>query len=83
MIGLIFCDVVINTELIALLAALGTAGAVVWTFGGSLVGFLGDIVVTAGAGFVLGGSVIAAGPAALAILLALGVTIPVVLHIPI
>ncbi|MGB8310844.1 MAG: hypothetical protein WCE81_03145 [Halobacteriota archaeon] len=75
MVTLIFCQV-ISGELLALVAALGTAAAVALTFGGSAIGFLGDIVVTGGAGVVLVGATVAAVPAALAILLALGVTIP-------
>jgi len=78
LITLIFCD--INVELLALTAALGTAAAVSLTFVGSAVGFLGDIVVTGGAAVVLAGSAVAAVPAALAILLALGLTLPVTLH---
>ena len=75
MITLIFCEV-ITGELLALTAALGTAAAVSLTFVGSAVGFLGDIVVTGGAAVVLAGATVAAVPPALAILLALGVTLP-------
>ena len=54
MVTLIFCQVIYG-ELLPLMAALGTAAAVALTFGGSAVGFLGDIVVTGGAGVVLVG----------------------------
>ena len=80
MVALIFCQV-ISGELLALIGALGTAIAVSWTFGGSVIGFLGDIVVTGGAGVILVGAAVAGIPAAAAILLALGLTIP--FHIPI
>jgi hypothetical protein len=76
LIGLIFCQVAISGELLALVAALGTAAAVSLTFVGGAVGLLGDIVVTGGAVVALVGSAVAVGPAALAILLALGLTIP-------
>ena len=78
LITLIFCQAQpnISGELIALMAALGTAAAVSVTFIGSLGGFLGDAIVTAFAAVTLVGSAVAAGPAALTILLALGLTLP-------
>ena len=83
MIGLIFCDIVITGEELALVAALGTAAAVALNFVGDGIGILVDIVVTGGQAVALIGSAVAAGPAALAILLALGLTVPFALHIPI
>ena len=82
MIGLIFCQI-ISTELLALVAALVTAGVVSVNFIGGGIGFLGDIVLTVGAGIALIGAAAAAGPAALAILVALGLTAPFTLDIPI
>ena len=82
MIGLIFCqvqnctNVTITGEELALVSALVTAGVVAVNFIGGALGFLGDAVVTAGAGVALVGAAAAAVPASLAILLALGVTIP-------
>jgi len=76
LIGLIFCQVVISGELLALVAALVSAGVVSVNFVGGALGFLGDAVVTVGAGVALTGAAAAAVPAALAILLALGLTIP-------
>ena len=82
MIGLIFCQVqnythiTITGEELALLGALGTAAVVAVNFVGGALGFLGDAVVTVGAGVALTGAAAAAVPAALAILLALGLTIP-------
>ena len=83
MIGLIFCAIVISGELLALVAALVTAGVVSVNFIGGGIGFLGDIIVTSGAAVALAGAAAAAGPAALAILLALGLTVPFTIHIPI
>ena len=82
MIGLIFCQVqnytsiTITGEELALLSALVTAGVVSVNFVGGAIGVLGDIVLTGGAGIALVGAAAAAVPAALAILLALGVSIP-------
>jgi len=87
LIGLIFCQVqnytsiTITGEELALVAALGTAAAVSLNFVGGAIGLLGDLAVTGGAGVALVGSAVAAGPAALAILLALGLTIPFTLHL--
>ena len=83
MIGLIFCDVVISGELVALMAALLTAGAVSFTFVGAVGAFVGDAILTVFAIPTIIGSGIAFGPAALAIILALGGTLPFTLHIPI
>jgi len=83
LIGLIFCQVAITGEDLALVSALVTAAAVSLNFVGGAIGLLGDIVVTGGAAVALVGSAVAAGPAALAILLALGLTLPFTLHIPI
>jgi hypothetical protein len=82
LIGLIFCQVqnftsiTITGEELALVAALGTAAAVSLNFIGGAFGFLGDVIVTGGAGVAFVGATIVAVPAALAILLALGVTLP-------
>ena len=82
MIGLIFCqvqnytNVTITGEELALVAALVSAGVVSVNFVGGALGFLGDVIVTVGAGVALTGAAAAAVPAALAILLALGLTIP-------
>jgi len=83
LIGLIFCQVVINGELLALLSALGTAAIVSVNFIGGAIGLVGDVVVTVGATVALVGAAAAAGPAVLSILLALGLTVPFTLHIPI
>jgi hypothetical protein len=81
LIGLIFCQVAITGEELALVAALGTAAAVSLNFVGGAIGLLGDIVVTGGAAVALVGAVVSTGPAALSILLALGLTVPFTLHI--
>ena len=83
MIGLIFCAIVINGELLALTAALIGAAVISLNFVGGAINILGDAIITAGASVALVGAVGAAGPAALAILLALGLTVPITLHIPI
>ena len=83
MIGLIFCAIVISGELLALTAALVGAAVVSVNFVGSAIGLVGDAIVTVGAVPTFVGVVGAAGPAALAILLALGLTVPFTLHIPI
>ena len=83
MIGLIFCAIVISGELLALTAALVGAAVVSLNFVGGTINVLGDAIITAGAAVALVGAVGAAGPAALAILLALGLTVPFTLHIPI
>ena len=83
MIGLIFCQVVISGELLALVSALVTAGVVSVNFIGGALGFVGDVIITVGAGVALIGAAAAAGPAALALFLALGLTGPFTLNIPI
>ena len=82
MIGLIFCqvqnytNVTITGEELALVSALVTAAAVSLNFVGGAIGLVGDAVVTVAAVPTLIGAAAAAVPAALAILLALGVTLP-------
>jgi hypothetical protein len=82
LIGLIFCqvqnytNVTITGEELALVSALVTAAAVSLNFVGGTIGLLGDAVVTVGAVPTLIGAAAAAVPAALAILLALGVMLP-------
>ena len=83
MIGLIFCQIVISGELLALVAALVSAGIVSVNFVGGVIGLVGDVIVTVGAVPTLIGAAAAAVPAALSILLALGLTVPFTLHIPI
>jgi hypothetical protein len=83
LIGLIFCQVVISGELLALVSALVTAGVVSVNFIGGALGFIGDVVLTTGAAIALFGAAAAAGPAVLALLLALGLTGPFTLNIPI
>ena len=89
MIGLIFCqvqnvtNVTITGEQLALVSALITAAVVSVNFIGGALGVIGDVIVTVGAGVALVGAAAAAVPAALSILLALGLTVPFTLHIPI
>ncbi|HXY87358.1 MAG TPA: hypothetical protein VEG44_02860 [Candidatus Acidoferrales bacterium] len=77
MVALIFCDVTV--DLIALATAIATGIAVSWTFVGSAVSFIGDILFVVGGAATLVGSVAPAIPAALLFLSAFGLTLPVVL----